>query len=236
MTKHLKRAKIGKTLNFTDMNLSNKVFESSRVYDTLSDRVFYLILGIMVIIGLAVMGYAAQYAVQNQLVFTKWEIVLVGLVIPIIGILISLNSDNPLLSFIGYMMVAIPEGLVLGPVFVKYGTDLVMRAAWLTGGITLLMTMAAFIQPSFFAKLGGALFTALICLLVIRLIQMFVPALQELKLIDYCSAGIFSLYIGYDMYRAQNIDRTVDNAIDVAVALYLDILNLFLSILSSSKK
>lgn len=218
------------------MNLSNEVFESRRVYDTLSDRVFYLILGIMVIIGLAGMGYTAGYAVEHQIIFTKWEVLLVGLGIPIAGIFIALKSDNPLFSFIGYMMIVIPEGLVLGPVLAKYDTSLLMRAAWLTGGITLLMTIAAFMQPSFFAKIGGALFTALTCLLVIRIIQIFVPALQELKLIDYCSAGIFSLYIGYDMYRAQNIDRTVDNAIDVAVSLYLDILNLFLSILSSSRK
>jgi len=51
-------------------------------------------------------------------------------------------------------------------------------------------------------------------------------------IIDYISAGIFSLYIGYDMHRAHSIPKTLDNAIDVSLSLYLDIINLFLNLLS----
>ena len=45
------------------------------------------------------------------------------------------------------------------------------------------------------------------------------------------SAGIFSLYIGYDYQRAQFYPPTVDNAVDCALDIYLDIINLFLDIL-----
>ena len=45
------------------------------------------------------------------------------------------------------------------------------------------------------------------------------------------AAAIFSLYIGYDMYRAQRYPKTADNAVDCAVDIYLDIINLFLRLL-----
>lgn len=215
------------------MKLSKSAFKSYGNEDTLSDRVFYLILGIMVIIGLVGMGYSAQYSIQEHLTFARWEVYVLGLGVPILGIIISQKSDVPFFSFIGYMMIVVPEGLILGPALAKIDSGVIMRAAWLTGGITLLMTVTSFIKPSLFENLGGALFTALICLIIVRIIQIFIPELQNLKVVDYISAGIFSLYIGYDMYRAQNADRTVDSAIDVAVSLYLDILNLFLSMLSS---
>jgi FtsH-binding integral membrane protein len=37
--------------------------------------------------------------------------------------------------------------------------------------------------------------------------------------------------MGFDWYRAQAYPKTVDNAIDSAVDLYLDIINLFIRLL-----
>ena len=45
------------------------------------------------------------------------------------------------------------------------------------------------------------------------------------------SALIFSCYIGYDWTRAQSGPKTVDAAIDSALSIYLDIVNLFLDLL-----
>ena len=42
---------------------------------------------------------------------------------------------------------------------------------------------------------------------------------------------IFSGYIGYDWARANMIPKTLDNAIDSAASLYIDIINLFIRIL-----
>ena len=52
---------------------------------------------------------------------------------------------------------------------------------------------------------------------------------------DWVVALLFCGYIGYDWAEAQNNAKTLDNAIDSAVALYLDIINLFLRLLGSSK-
>jgi FtsH-binding integral membrane protein len=52
-----------------------------------------------------------------------------------------------------------------------------------------------------------------------------------MRIIDWIAAGIFALYIGYDMYRASTIPATLDNAIDVATAQFLNIFNLFVRFL-----
>jgi FtsH-binding integral membrane protein len=100
----------------------------------------------------------------------------------------------------------------------------------MTGSVTLVMMLLAMIFPDFFAKLGGVLFAALLGLVAVRLLQLFIPGLQSLVLIDWISAAIFSLYIGYDWNRATEIPKTLDNAVDVAVSIYLDVVNLFLSL------
>jgi len=50
-------------------------------------------------------------------------------------------------------------------------------------------------------------------------------------IVSWISAIIFSLYIAYDVYRSQQFPPTIDNAIDSAIDIYLDIINLFLDIL-----
>lgn len=195
---------------------------------TMSARGFYGALGLIVAFGLWLSSFVAAE-------FTAWHpstvmFLLVGLGIPILGIVIAGKSQNPAISFLGYLMVAVPFGILLGPVLNEYSPEVVQKAMFYTAATTLVMGMAGVLYPKFFARIGGALFMALIGLIVVRVIGIFVPALGNMSAIDYISAGVFSLYIGYDMYRASEMPHTLDNAVDAALALYLDIINLFLSL------
>ena len=80
-------------------------------------------------------------------------------------------------------------------------------------------------RPAFFAKIGRALFFSLLALLIVNLVQMFFFP-RGFGIVDYVAAGIFSLYIAYDYTRAQTIPKTLDNAVDVCITLYLDVINL----------
>lgn len=159
-----------------------------------------------------------------------WLVLIIGLAIPILGIVIAINSDNPIVSFIGYNMIVVPFGFLLGPVVNQYSPDVVRNAMGMTAAITILMGILGTAFPNFFSKIGGVLFFALVSLLFIRIVQLFVPA-WDFGWIDYAAAGLFALYIGFDMYRANSMQKTVDNAVDICVDLYLDIINLFLNIL-----
>lgn len=211
--------------------MNSAVWESSG-RDTLSRRSFYFALGCIL-----TWGFFATHLVSQETATWQPSIVVflvVGLVVPIIGIVLSHFSSNPVLSFIGFNLVVVPFGAILGPVLAHYELvqpGVVTQAALVTAAVTAVMGVSGLLFPQFYERIGGALFMALLCLVVVRVVQIFVPALQNLGFVEYLAAGLFALYIGYDMYRASEIPATLDNAVDVAVSLYLDIINLLLTLL-----
>lgn len=210
---------------------NSAVWESSGG-DTMSRRGFYFALGCILTWGFFATHWMSQATAAWQPNLAT--ILAVGLVLPIIGVLLSHFSNNAFISFIGFNLVVIPFGAILGPVLAQYELaqpGVVARAALATAMVTGLMGLSGLMFPQFYARIGGALFMALLCLLGVRILQLFVPSLQNLGFVDYLAAGLFALYIGYDMYRASEIPATLDNAVDVAISLYLDVLNLFLNLL-----
>ena len=146
-----------------------------------------------------------------------------------IGIYLFEKSEKPLVSFIGYNFVVIPFGLVINIVVYRYDQSVVTDAIRITAGVTIVMMILGSMYPKFFQKISGALTIALLSVLVVELFQIFVLGIHH-NWIDWAVAIIFCGYIGYDWGRANRIPKTLDNAVDSAAALYMDIINLFLRI------
>lgn len=84
--------------------------------------------------------------------------------------------------------------------------------------------------PRFFKRIEASLCIALIVVIFVEFAQVWLFGIH-LAVMDWITAAIFCGYIGVDWGRANQIERTVDNAIDSAASLYLDIINLFLRVL-----
>ena len=150
----------------------------------------------------------------------------------IIGILMSAKSKNPWISFIGYNLVVIPLGLVISTVveeFSEYDSGIVTEAFLITMCVTAAMLLFAIQFPSVCSKFGALLLPCLIGVIIAEVIMLLLH--KDSTWISWVSAVLFSLYIAYDVYRSQQFACTVDNAVDCAVDIYLDIANLFLEIL-----
>ena len=198
----------------------------------IGERTYNAIIAVVLIWGLFVNVLLCTYAGSfverlNPVVF------LIGyLVCAFGGIYLSGSSSNPVVSFLGYNLVVIPFGLVISSMVEYYGglDSSVVRDAFLyTLLISLGMTALATLVPNLFAKLGGALLGCLFGLLICEIFLLIFRVDQVVT--DWLAAGLFSLYIGYDIYRSQQFQKTVDNAVDSALDIYLDIANLFLRIL-----
>jgi FtsH-binding integral membrane protein len=146
------------------------------------------------------------------------------------GVYLFNGSDKPLVSFIGYNFVVVPFGLIINIVVSRYDPAVVAEAIRVTAGVTLIMMILGSMYPKFFAKISGALTIALLAVIVVELFQVFVLGIHH-DWIDWAVAIIFCGYIGYDWGRANQIPKTLDNAVDSAAALYMDIINLFLRLL-----
>jgi modulator of FtsH protease len=81
-----------------------------------------------------------------------------------------------------------------------------------------------------FSHLGGFLFTGLIIVLVLSLVGIFVPGYAFQMMLAGVTAILFTGYLLFDLWRIQQRSAGLD-PIFAAVSLYVDILNLFLSLL-----
>ena len=196
----------------------------------ISDRTYNIFLGIIVCYGLILSGLIGTYCTSfveglNPIIF------LIGYFVScIIGIILSTTSTNPIVSFIGYNLVVLPIGLVLSTCLYEYNLETISSAIMLTGIVVAIMIVISSIKPDIFRGMGLTLFISLTIGIIVEIISYFLG--YNGNLFDYIFIIIFSLYLGYDWCRAQDYPKTYDNAIDSALDIYLDIINLFIRILS----
>ena len=96
-------------------------------------------------------------------------------------------------------------------------------------------TIVAFI-PTDFSFLGIFLWIALLALIVVEILNAFVFKSERRRVLySYCGVVIFSLYLIYDFNYLEKAIAAGDNswgtAVNIAVNLYLDIINLFIDLL-----
>ncbi len=201
----------------------------------ISERAFNLIIGAMLLWGFALnyvtVALFARQALRlvygmNPLIFLVgyFVLVLVGNTMVVRG--------GALMSFIGYTLIAAPIGIVVCLSVQGVPLNIVKSAVLTTAVVTLSFMIAGTLFPGFFLGLGRVLFFSLLFMVVGGLISLLLFGRRTGMLYEWLGAGLFSLYIGYDWARANTCARTVDNAIDLSASLYLDIINLFLRILS----
>lgn len=210
-------------------NIKNRKDSRTEMEDTISPRTYNAILGGTLLYGFLV--NALLVLVARPLVEAIDPVVfLIGyLVSALVGALIANKSSNPAISFVGYNLIVVPVGLLLAIVLPGYDARQIFLAALLTGVVTLVMMLLTVSFPNFFASLGSTLFWSLLICVVVEFIALLLGYGGDI--FNWIFVAIFSLYIGYDWHRAQVYSKTVDNAIDSAVDLYLDIINVFLRIL-----
>ena len=193
-------------------------------------RKFYLVTFAIVIYSLLLTAIAAYPGSDLQL--NLLQMLFLGLGAPILGIFLMMIDNHIIYPVIGQHLVAISLGVFIAPYLNRYAPGVVLQASSLTLIITLFMGVLGYIKPSWFEGLQGPLFVALITLITIRLVGLFFPQLNVFHWVDYLTAFIFSLYIGLDVYLLSRVPRSYSEAIRRGCSLYLDILNLFLSILA----
>lgn len=143
---------------------------------------------------------------------------------------ILIGKDSAALSFVGYNLIALPVGVVVCACVDGISVGVVQSAVLVTAIVTLSFMILATLVPGFFLGMGRALIVGLAVALVAEAVSMFIFRRYS-SIYEWLFVGIFALYIGYDWARANTCARTMDNAVDLAASLYLDIINLFLRIL-----
>ncbi|MFC5608010.1 Bax inhibitor-1/YccA family protein [Variovorax soli] len=112
----------------------------------------------------------------------------------------------------------------------KNGSELVMTAFGGTAGVFLVMASLATVIKRDLSGLGKWLFVGALVLMVGAIINVFVGSTAGMAAISVAAIGIFSAYMLYDL--KQIIDGGETNYISATLALYLDLFNVFQSLLA----
>lgn len=141
------------------------------------------------------------------------------------------NSAMGLLALFGFAGL---EGLSLGPVINAYlhtpnGSTTVAEASGLTALAFLALSAYVHVTRRDFSALRGMLFVGLVIVVIASIVGLFVPSQAFQMAIAGVSAILFCGYILYD--TSEIIHGGETNYILASMRLYLDILNLFMSLL-----
>ncbi len=134
-----------------------------------------------------------------------------------------------LLGFTFFMglMLSRMIAMVLG---FKNGPELIMTAFGGTAGVFFVMASLSSIIKRDLSGMGKWLFIGALAILVGGVINVFVGSTAGMMAISVMAIGVFSAYMLYDLKRI--VDGGETNYISATLALYLDIINVFQSLLA----
>merc|ERR1719376_161980 len=140
------------------------------------------------------------------------------------------------INFILLGIFTIAESITLGMVSMLYELEAVLIAAGITTAIVFVLTIFAFQTKWDFTMLRGILVCVLFVFILFGIIMIFVPQSKYMQMV-YGGLGalIFSVYLVYDtqmmMGGNHKFSISPEEYIFAALALYLDIINIFMYVL-----
>jgi modulator of FtsH protease len=134
-----------------------------------------------------------------------------------------------LLGFTFFMglMLSRMIAMVLG---FKNGSELIMTAFGGTAGVFFVMASLSSVIKRDLSGMGKWLFVGAMALVVGGVINAFVGSTAGMMAMSVAAIGIFSAYMLYDLKRI--VDGGETNYVSATLALYLDIINVFQSLLA----
>jgi modulator of FtsH protease len=141
------------------------------------------------------------------------------------------NSSLGIVFLLGFtffmgLMLSRLIAMVLG---FKNGTEIVMTAFGGTAGVFFAMASLATVIKRDLSSMGKWLFVGVVVLMVASIINIFVGSSAGMLAISVLSIGIFSAFMLYDIKRI--IDGGETNYISATLALYMNAINIFQSLL-----
>lgn len=198
---------------------------------TLVRRTYSLVFAsILVTIGGAAYAMTSQ-SMMDAVLAHPW-IMLACVFVPLIGAQAARNSFPQNIGLV--FLFAFAEGLYMAP-YIAFAESRSPGVANQAGLLTFtafgVLTMYAFLSRRDFSAWRGFLITGVFVLLATMLLMMFMPTTGGYTWIASIGVLLFSGLLVYDTSRLRNVFGP-DDYVLAAVRIYLDLLNMFIFILS----
>lgn len=216
--------------------------ERSRAFSSLMGKVY-----VWMTLALAVTGLTAAYVGTSPgMVSALYQgpSVIMFLVIAELALVWILSANIHRLSFpvaglmfVGYSLL---NGVTLSSIFLVYSLPDIATAFFATAGTFAAMSVVGFFVKRDLSALGGALFMALVGLIIATLVNLFVASSALGWAITYIGVLVFVGLTAYDTQKIKHMlvqygdevnEGTMKLALMASLTLYLDFINLFLYLL-----
>ena len=203
----------------------------------LSLRGYSLALTGLVLLGFLAMGFCASLfgdvtflirVLSNYMLY-----MILSFAVSIVGIVMmsrALKSQSVGLSLAGYALFVGSFGFTASLALLGYDMQTISTAFLATAGIVVVFACLGVAFPGVFQRIYGVLGVALLALILVQVVMIFMGVSQTW--IDFAVIVVFCGFIAYDFNRAMSMEPTLVNAVFAASNLFLDIINVFLRVLS----
>ncbi|XP_012284679.1 protein lifeguard 1 isoform X2 [Orussus abietinus] len=203
-------------------------------------RKVYLILMCQLLITLSMITLVLYHKPTNLWVRRHPELFWISFIITFVLLIsmaccTSVRRKSPM-NFIFLLMFTLAEGLLLSIASSLYKAEEVLMAVGITAAICLALTIFAFVTKIDFTVLHTILFMSVFVLLLFGILAIIFPG--KIMSLVYGSLGalLFSVYLVYDtqmmMGGKHKYSISPEEYIFAALSLYLDVVNIFLYILT----
>ncbi|XP_065365149.1 protein lifeguard 1-like [Calliphora vicina] len=174
------------------------------------------------------------FVVQNPVIF--WP----GFIVLLVTMLImtccdELRRQTPV-NYIFLAIFTLAQSFLLAIVTCQFAAVEILLAVGTTAAICLALSLYAFQTKYDFTMMGGVLLMSLVVFLIFGLFTIFFPIRPLLLLHSSLGAVLFSIYMIYDtqlmMGGRHKYSLSPEEYVFAALNLYLDVINIFLYILS----
>lgn len=147
-------------------------------------------------------------------------------------------TRNPVMSFIMLMAVAVIYGVVFALICAAYTATSISAAFISSAAVFITMAIYGSVTKRDLSKFGAHAFAALVALVVASFINMFLQSPAITYIFSYIAVIIFTVLTAWDAQNMKNIYVRYGNQVSVsglavmgALQLYLDFVNIFISLL-----
>jgi len=196
--------------------------------------------------GLIISGITSYYTAASGLLERMLESspgILIGLIvfelILVIAMAFFIKKMPPALALICFLLFAFVNGLTLSVIFLTYDIKSIAMAFFVTAGMFGLMSFYGMVTNTDLTKIGSIMFMGLIGVIIASVVNMFIKSGTVDFVISIITVIVFTGLTAYDTQKlkmmstleGEHAGKFSNIAITGALSLYLDFINLFLSLL-----
>lgn len=203
----------------------------------ISARLYNFIIAALIFMGFCAMGTGCYITRDihflmylNSHAFSVMGVTIAGTIGGLILMSAAQSRQSVPMSLGGFILFITTFGFISSIGVMAADLPTINIAFTATAAITVIFGALGVLFPRFFAKISGGLLGILMAVVLVEFVLMLIGIDQTAT--DYVVVALFACFIGWDTYCATQVPPTVPNAVLMATNLFVDIMNVFLRILS----